>query len=223
MAMMVEQLGLAMMPRWLRTASGLISGTTSGTVASMRKADELSTTTAPCSTASGAKRLEVLPPAEKSATSTPRKLSSVNSRTVSGWPRKGSVLPAERAEAYRRSSFSGKRLSSRQRMSSTPTAPVAPTIATTGEEPAERPDCMTDSRTNEAPAAVPTGPLVDSRSPGLKRARDTHQSPRPGLLHGDLVRFHHSGHTVSTLPEAKPAVKGRRGAYRNNRYSYRRS
>src|SRR6185437_13224351 len=96
-------------------------------------------------------------------------------------------------------------------------------IATTGEEPADRPDCMTDSRTNEAPAAVPTGPLVDSRSPGLLSARETHQSPRPGLLHGDLVRFHHSGHTVSTLPEAKPAVKGRRGAYRNNRYSYRRS
>ncbi len=71
MAMMVEQLGLAMMPRCARTASGLISGTTSGTAGSMRNAEELSTTTAPCCTASGAKRLEVLPPAEKSAMSTP--------------------------------------------------------------------------------------------------------------------------------------------------------
>ncbi len=42
----------------------------------MRNAEELSTTTAPCSTASGPKRLEVPPPAEKSAMSTPRKLSS---------------------------------------------------------------------------------------------------------------------------------------------------
>ena len=88
MAMMVEQLGLAMMPRWPRTASGLISGTTSGTAGSMRNAEELSTTTAPCSTASGPKRLEMLPPAEKSAMSTPRKLSSFSSRTASGSPRK---------------------------------------------------------------------------------------------------------------------------------------
>src|SRR6185437_427779 len=125
-----------------------ISGTTSGTAGSIRKAEELSTTTAPCSTASGPKRLEVPPPAEKSATSTPRKLSSFSSRTASGSPRKGSVLPAERAEAKRRSSERGKRLSSRQRMSSIPTAPVAPTIATTGALPAERPLCI-DGLQNE--------------------------------------------------------------------------
>jgi len=40
--------------------------------------------------------------------------------------------PAERAEANKRSSASGKRRVSRQRINSTPTAPVAPTIATTG-------------------------------------------------------------------------------------------
>lgn len=62
---------------------------------------------------------------------------------------------------------------------------------------------------------MPTGPLVDSRSPGLLSARETHQSPRPGLLHGDLVRFHHSGHTRLTLPEAWPAVKT--GTRRNPR------
>ena len=98
----------------------------------MRNAEELSTTVAPARTASGAKRFEVLAPAENSATFTPRKLSSVSSRTVSGAPRNASVLPAERAEANRRSSDNGKRRSSRQRINSTPTAPVAPTMATTG-------------------------------------------------------------------------------------------
>ena len=79
--MIAQQLGLAMMPRWSRIAAALISGTTSGTSASMRKAEELSTTVAPARTASGAKRREVLPPAENSARSTPAKLSSLSSRT----------------------------------------------------------------------------------------------------------------------------------------------
>ena len=39
-------------------------------------------TMAPARTASGAKRLEVLPPAENSAMSTPAKLDSVSSRTA---------------------------------------------------------------------------------------------------------------------------------------------
>ena len=61
-------------------------------------------TVAPARTASGAKRFEVPPPAENSAMSTPAKLDSVSSRTGSGSPRNGSVLPAERAEANSRSS-----------------------------------------------------------------------------------------------------------------------
>ena len=52
--MMVEQFGLAMIPLWVLMASGLISGITRGTSGSIRKADELSTTTAPASTAAGA-------------------------------------------------------------------------------------------------------------------------------------------------------------------------
>ncbi len=48
------QLGTATMPRWPSSACSLTSGTTSGTAGSMRKADELSITTAPASTAAGA-------------------------------------------------------------------------------------------------------------------------------------------------------------------------
>ena len=44
---MVVQLGLATMPRWESSASGLTSETTSGTSSCMRQKDELSTTTAP--------------------------------------------------------------------------------------------------------------------------------------------------------------------------------
>ena len=64
--------------------------------------------------------------------STPAKLPSVSSRTGT-WPLlNGSVLPAERADANSSISDNGKRRCSRQRISSTPTAPVAPTMATTG-------------------------------------------------------------------------------------------
>src|ERR1035437_8914540 len=69
MAMIVEQFGLAMMPWCWRMASGLISGMTSGTFGSMRKADELSTTTAPAWAAMGANFFEIDPPAEKKAMS----------------------------------------------------------------------------------------------------------------------------------------------------------
>ncbi len=70
-AVMAEQLGLAMMPLWSLIRRALISGTTSGTSGSMRKAELLSTTTAPAFTASGAYCLEMPLPAENSAMSTP--------------------------------------------------------------------------------------------------------------------------------------------------------
>ena len=52
--MAVVQFGLAMMPRCSLMSLALISGTTSGTWSSMRKALELSTTTQPARAASGA-------------------------------------------------------------------------------------------------------------------------------------------------------------------------
>ena len=54
---MVVQLGLEMMPLCFLASSGLISGMTSGTSGSRRKALELSTNTAPALTMAGAKRL----------------------------------------------------------------------------------------------------------------------------------------------------------------------
>ena len=53
-AVIAAQFGLAMMPLWSRMRLALISGITSGTFGSMRKAEELSTTTAPALTAIGA-------------------------------------------------------------------------------------------------------------------------------------------------------------------------
>src|SRR6185437_5348061 len=58
--MIVEQLGLAMIPLCCLTASGLISGTTSGTPASIRNAEELSTTTAPPGPRTSGDRAEAL-------------------------------------------------------------------------------------------------------------------------------------------------------------------
>ncbi len=52
--MMAAQFGLAMMPRCLSAAAALISGITSGTPGSMRNAEELSITSVPWRTASGA-------------------------------------------------------------------------------------------------------------------------------------------------------------------------
>ena len=53
-----------MMPEWEAAAEAFTSGTTKGTSGFMRKALELSITTAPASTALGANTLEIAPPAE---------------------------------------------------------------------------------------------------------------------------------------------------------------
>ena len=71
--MMVEQLGLEMMPWCFFASSGLISGTISGTLSSMRKALELSTNTAPAFTMAGAKRLAISLLAAPSTMSMPSK------------------------------------------------------------------------------------------------------------------------------------------------------
>src|SRR3954462_9243558 len=113
-------------------ASGLISGTTSGIASSMRNAEELSTTTAPFDTAIGPNFFEVELPAENRARCTPSNDFSVSSVTVTDLPAKGSCLPAERADASALISEYGKLRFSMQLRISTPTAPVAPTMAMTG-------------------------------------------------------------------------------------------
>ena len=73
---MVEQFGLAMTRRGASNASsGLTSGTTRGTSASMRNALELSIISVPCFVMVFSNSLEVPPPADTNATSTPLKSS----------------------------------------------------------------------------------------------------------------------------------------------------
>src|SRR5713226_10376200 len=88
---MVVQFGQATIPRCPVTAWALISGTTSGTVGSILKALDLSTTTAPAFTASGAYSLDWAEPAEKKATWTPLKAPGPTSSTRTGSPLKVTV------------------------------------------------------------------------------------------------------------------------------------
>ena len=127
--MMVEQLGLEMMPWWRFTSSGLISGTTSGTSSDMRNALELSTNTAPAFTMAGANLLAISLLAAPSTMSMPSKLASVASSTITSPPLKGSALPALRALASAFRWSIGKRRSSSTFSISRPTAPVAPRMA----------------------------------------------------------------------------------------------
>src|SRR5574337_71480 len=96
---MVVQFGLAMIPRFLywAMACGLISGTTRGMSGSIRKAELLSTTTAPDSQAAGANSLLRLAPAEKRATSTPWKEPVVSSATLISSPQNFMTLQIGRA------------------------------------------------------------------------------------------------------------------------------
>src|SRR6185295_16559505 len=98
----------------------------------MRKADELSTTTAPAFTALGANSRDALAPAENKAMSTPSNDLSVNSSTAIVLPPNLTVLPTERELASAFSLPTGKLRFVRQPTNSAPTAPVAPTMATTG-------------------------------------------------------------------------------------------
>ncbi len=125
----VEQLGLATMPSWAAASASLTPATTSGTPGSMRHCEELSTTTAPRATASGAKTLEAPPPAEKMAMSTPSKAAGVVVRTGHERP-PNSTLRSPSWEASGRSSPTGKSRSARMAIMVRPTRPVAPTTAT---------------------------------------------------------------------------------------------
>ena len=131
-AVIAEQFGTAMMPLCSAMRPALISGITRGTFGSIRKADELSMTTAPAFAAIGENRLEMLLPAENSAMLTPSNERSLSSSTTIRCPRKSSVLPAERALASAFRVRTGNRRLSSVAMNWAPTAPVTPAIATTG-------------------------------------------------------------------------------------------
>src|SRR3954470_7766384 len=121
-----------MTPRFVYSpiAFALTSGTTSGTSGSIRNRAVLSTTTAPAATANGANFSLTDPPAEKSAMSTPANESSRKTLTRRYFSLNGKLCPADRSEARRRSSFTGKSRSSSTSRICSPTAPVAPTTAT---------------------------------------------------------------------------------------------
>ncbi len=127
---MVEQFGLAMMPSCHSASPGFTWLTMSGTPASIRQALELSMTVAPRAAASGASWRDTSVPAEKRAMSTPSKASGIASPTVSVRPSALTVDPAERPEASRRSSPTGKLRSASTWIIVRPTTPVAPTTAT---------------------------------------------------------------------------------------------
>src|SRR6266851_6154157 len=126
------QFGLAIRPSWRARSCAFTSGTTSGTLGSMRKADELSITIAPAARAAGANSRLRPAPALKKAMSMPLKESAFSSSTLQALPLNSSVLPAERAEASSLSEPTGKFRRSRTRRISMPTAPVAPTMAMFG-------------------------------------------------------------------------------------------
>ena len=111
-------------------SSALISGTTSGTSGSIRKAWLLSTTTAPRLTASGSSSFAMSSPAAPSTMSQPSKASGQASSITTCSPRNSTVLPAERALASSLSLPTGNSCSLRHSSIWVPTAPVAPKIAT---------------------------------------------------------------------------------------------
>src|SRR3989338_8135712 len=96
---MVEQLGLAMIPLCFEISEALISGMTSGTEASIRKALVLSTTTAPAFTASGTKRRLTVAPALERTRSIPLNDSGVAGSIVIHLPWNFPFLPADLSEA----------------------------------------------------------------------------------------------------------------------------
>src|SRR5208337_5151016 len=127
---MVEQLGLAMIPSFQATSCGLTSGTTSGTFGSIRKALELSTTTAPAAAAIGLHSRDTVPGVLDRTISTPRNAPRAIASIGKVSPRKVTVLPALRSEARNLIDATGKARSSSRRIIRSPTAPLAPTTAT---------------------------------------------------------------------------------------------
>ena len=93
-----------MMPWCSFTSPALISGTTSGTFGSKRKAEELSTNTAPERTIAGAKRSAMSFSAAPRTMSMPEKAASVASSRAIFCPCHDTTLPAERALASKCSS-----------------------------------------------------------------------------------------------------------------------
>src|SRR5689334_17880918 len=189
-AVMAAQFGLAIMPLCSLMRPPLISGMTSGTFGSMRNADELSITTAPAFTATGANFLDMAPPAENSAISTPWNELSVSSSTTISRPRKLSLWPAERLLASAFSPPTRKPRRSMVAMNSAPTAPVTPAMAITGSSGTWL-SMILSFRQQKSPGPSSGGASVDGDAADNLRA---HDSPSPRGLFGFRRGFHGHHH-----------------------------
>src|SRR5262245_24718613 len=127
---MATQFGFATIPFLMDfNSSALTSGTTRGTSGSMRQADELSTTIAPCLAAIGLNSLLTLDGVLERTIWTPANASGRRSSTVYRFPANSTGFPALRSEARNLTDFAGKFRSASTRRIKSPTAPVAPTTA----------------------------------------------------------------------------------------------
>src|SRR6185437_14711475 len=166
----VVQFALAMIPLGrLRTCSGLISGTTSGTSGSMRNAPELSTATGPRAAAIGAHSADTSSGTSNIATSTPSNTSGASSRTATSWPRSETVLPADRFEATRRISPQTFLRDESSSHMTVPTAPVAPTTTKLGNSPM---------------IGLPSGPGIDHRFDVTAEVERVVHGPHRGVQAG---------------------------------------
>ena len=127
---MVEQFGLATMPLWPSTASGLTSATTSGHVVVHAEVAGVVDDDGARATSFGAHSALIEPPAEERTTSRPWIESSLSGRHSTVPPFHSSCLPVERSEAKGTSSATGKPRSARTPRIVVPTRPVAPTTPT---------------------------------------------------------------------------------------------
>src|SRR4051812_15669228 len=170
---MVEQFGLAMIPLCRATSCGLTSGTTRGTSGSIRKALELSTTTAPARAAIGLNWREIDAGVLDRTMSTPANASGVSGSIGYVSPANFTVLPALRSEARNLIAPTGNFRSSSRRIITSPTAPLAPTTATLF--------------TAFSPGQLRTSPCR------VGRVREAHHQP------GRLVGLEDSTHPTQTL------------------------
>lgn len=128
--MAVVQFGFAI-SRAEPIACALTSGTTSGTAGSMRNADELSITIGPPLAASAAACSSANEPeTARKAKALSRTAATEKASMVTSPYGVASALPAERSEAKSRSRPTGNDRLWSTVHTSTPTAPVAPTTAT---------------------------------------------------------------------------------------------
>ena len=129
----VVQLGIDIMPSCQLKSAAFTSGTTRGTVLSIRNAEPSSIITDPISLIRGPHSFEASDVAEQKTISEFSRDALLTSSTIMFLFLNFNVLPADLAVASSFKSPTGKFLSSATRRKTSPTAPVAPIIAIFGK------------------------------------------------------------------------------------------